>query len=61
MNKEERLKALEKINHPFYCVWCGVVYSDRESFKKHYAKEIEKHDYPGYDDSFDAIHNPNNY
>lgn len=52
----------EKINHPFYCVWCGNIAPDKESFERHYQSELDRMDEANKrTDIFDAIYNDNHY
>lgn len=53
---------MHNIDHPFYCVWCGNVLPDEESFNTHYDAELQSYAMANADDDvFDLVHNENNY
>jgi hypothetical protein len=49
------------INHPFYCVGCGNIQPDKESFDEHYRKCWLEHDDFSEEEIFNLIYNEKNY
>lgn len=50
------------IDHPFYCVWCGLIKGENQAqFDQHYEKCSNDVYEPDQDAVFDLINNENHY
>lgn len=52
---------MSNIDHPFYCIGCGVIQKDKDSFDEHYRKCWLQQDELSKEQIFDLVYNENNY